>query len=344
MNILITGAGGFIGSSAAEYFTKKNHRVIGIDNLSRSQLLGNKSIKCDQNWNYLKNTYPQIQLLKIDIRSEEQINELFQKNSFDVIIHTAGQTAIKTSIESPSEDMSNNFLGTFILLEASRRYSSKPAFLFCSTNKVYGENPNKLEMIEGSTRYFYRDSNFLGINENFPIDNTMHTPYGISKLTAEQYVQEYGFTYGLRTGVFRMSCIYGPNQMSFEDQGWLLFLIKQALKNENIRIYGNGKQVRDILYIDDLLRLYDLFILNDQLGSQVFCAGGGKQNSISIIELLQLLESKLKISIAYTIHDWREGDQKLYFSNISKAKQLLNWEPKINFKSGIDQILEKNIF
>lgn len=340
INLLVSGAGGFIGFHVAIFFSTRGYNVIGIDNLSRGILLGDTKNKYDRNWNFLEKNYPKIELYQIDIRDEENIKKLFSKYKFEIIIHTAGQTAIKQSIENPHIDMNNNFLGTFILLEAARYHCKNPIFLYCSTNKVFGENPNQIHIIEDDFRYKYDNIHYLGINETFSIDQTKHTPYGMSKLAADLYIQEYAMTYGFRAGIFRMSCIYGPNQLSFEDQGWVAHIIKQVLLGNEIKVYGDGKQVRDILYIDDLIDVYDRFIMNQKIGSQVFCVGGGKDNSISILELLKILEKELKKSINFRIFPWRQADQKIYISDITKARDLLNWKPKITIQEGIKRTIE----
>lgn len=341
MKYLIIGGAGFIGSHAADYYSSKNHDVIIIDNFSRSRLLKKEGYYGEQNWPKLKSKYPHIKLFREDVRNTKKIDSIFKNIQPDVIINAAGQTAIAPSIEDPREDMENNFLTTFNVLEASRKYCQNPTILYCSTNKVYGDNPNKIQIIEDKLRYKFQDPDFIGFNEEYSIDNSIHTPYGASKLAADIYTQEYSKTYGIKTGIFRMSCIYGPNQMSFEDQAWVTFLIKKAIKDGSVNIFGNGKQVRDILYIDDLIRLYDNFITNPDCGSQIFCVGGGMKNSISILELLNLIEDKFGQTIKKNYFTWRKGDQKIYISDISKAKNILGWEPSVSVFDGIGKLIDE---
>ncbi|MHA1821966.1 MAG: GDP-mannose 4,6-dehydratase [Promethearchaeota archaeon] len=340
-NILVAGGAGFIGSNVALYFNKKGHNITVLDNLSRSKLLNKPDHPCDQNWKMLQRVAPEIELIKGDIRDFDLLEKVYKVHNFDIIFQMAGQTAITTSIENPREDFENNVVGTFNLLEAARKWSNeKPTFIFCSTNKVFGENPNIIKLVEKELRYEAADPNFNGINENFSIDLTEHTPYGASKLAADIYVQEYGKLYGMKTGVFRMSCIYGPNQISFEDQGWVVHIINKALKDHSVNIFGNGKQVRDILWVEDLLDLHDKFI-NSPIDSDVFCVGGGKENTISILELIKFIEDKLEIKIERKYYPWRNADQKYYFTDISKANRILGWEPKVKAWEGVGKIVEE---
>jgi len=309
--MLITGAAGFIGSNLIKHFGG-----IGIDNCSRSNLLG-KNVGdnslfirkyCKDFWGY-------------DIKDNNFYG--LKNEDLDVIIHCAAQTAVTSSLKDPRTDFEINALGTFNLLELARKNDSK--FLYCSTNKVYGDNVNNFELIEKETRYEFKD--IKGISENCSIDLTGHSPYGCSKLAADLYVQEYAKTYGLKTGVFRMSCIYGENQLGCSDQGWVDWFKKRAYSGKPITIYGNGKQVRDVLNVKDLVNLFDIFIKINKSG--VYNIGGGSENTISLLELLEKLpETEIKFD------NWRNSDQKVYISDISKVKKELKWEPKI----GVDEI------
>ncbi len=340
MNILITGGGGFIGSQAAEYFSSRDNNLILIDNFSRSKLLNN-NIPCDQNWIRIKKKIPNIELFEFDLRKTNDLNKILVEHEFDVILHAAGQTAVTSSIKNPIEDFENNLKVTLNVLESARKYNEDAIILYCSTNKVYGDKPNTLEIIAGKKRYSYRNPDFLGIKENFGIDSSIHTPYGASKLAGDIYVQEYSHIYGLKTGVFRMSCIYGENQNATEDQGWLVFLINKAIREGRVNIFGDGKQVRDVLYVGDLVELFKRFIDKyDNVGSQVFCIGGGRNNTISILELLDILETELGKNIDREFHQQRKGDQKIYCSDITKAENNLNWKPKIGVNEGIKKIIE----
>ena len=255
MRILVTGGAGFIGSHVAEYFSEKGYEVIALDNLKRGEILG-KNISLEHNIEFL-NGLSNVSFVKGDIRDFSLLKNLCK--DVDVIIHAAAQVAVTTSLKNPREDFEINAIGTFNVLEAARL--SGTAVVYCSTNKVYGDNVNKIPVVEKNKRYEFADDKYKhGVPENFPIDLCEHTPYGCSKLAGDIYVQEYGHVYGLETGVFRMSCIYGERQFGVEDQGWVAWFAIAALLNKPITIYGDGKQVRDVLYVKDLIEAFDAFI------------------------------------------------------------------------------------
>jgi CDP-paratose 2-epimerase len=332
--ILVTGGAGFIGSHVAEYYAKKGEEVIVLDNLSRAEILGKVVGDPLYNWNYLKQ-YGNLKLVKGDIRSFEQVRGIAK--DINVIIHVAAQVAVTTSIANPRIDFEINTLGTFNVLEVARLEDAN--LIFTSTNKVYGENVNKIPVIEKETRYEYADPSFRkGIPETFPIDLTGHSPYGCSKLAADIYVQDYAYTYGLKTGVFRMSCIYGERQFGIEDQGWVSWFAIATLTGKPITIYGNGKQVRDVLYVGDLINAFDKF-LNSNLKHEVFNIGGGPKNTLSLLELLEMLKRMSGMNPKISFADWRPADQKVYISNINKAKALLNWEPKTTPEDGVGRLV-----
>jgi len=338
--VIVTGGGGFIGSHVAEYFAKQDmNKVIVIDNLSRAKLLQRDDKNTLYNWNYLRK-YDNIEFYQRDIRDLNFLKELFKASEVDAIIHTAGQTAVTTSIVDPLSDFENNLVGTFNILEATRLSNQDPSIVFCSTNKVFGENVNKCEIQEKDTRYVFKKEYENGISEDFPTDLCEHTPYGASKYCADIYFQEYGRIYGLKTGVFRMSCIYGTRQFGFEDQGWVAHFVISAIMDKKINIFGDGKQVRDLLYVSDLIAAFDSFIKNsNKIKHGVFCMGGGKDNTLSLIELISLLRKKLNKNIELEFFDWRPSDQKVYISNISKAKKALNWGPIIKPQNGVEKLI-----
>jgi CDP-paratose 2-epimerase len=345
MKICITGIVGFVGSHVAEFYAKQGYEVIGIDNFSRSRLLGSNVA---DNSEYLIK-YPNITIYNMDLRNYKNILSLFKSNpNIDVVIHCAAQTAVTKSITNPKEDFENNVIGSFNLLEAIRESGQKPILLHCSTNKVYGDNINYIPLIEKDTRYKINEDFFdegfseFGITEEFLIDHTSHTPYGVSKLSADLYFQEYAHQYGFKVGVFRCSCLYGTRQMGVEDQGWISHFIYSALKDLTINIFGDGKQVRDVLYVSDLVEVFDLFIKSN-LQHEVFNIGGGQENTLSLLELIEILELKLNKDIQLQFHEWRSSDQKVYISDISKAQKLLNWKPKISPIEGIEKVL-KDLF
>jgi len=339
MKVLVTGGAGFVGSHVAEYYAKNGSEVVVFDNLSRVEILGKSVGDPLYNWNYLKNNYGNVELVKGDIRSFEEVKAV--SKDVDAIVHTAAQVAVTTSLSDPRTDFEINALGTFNVLEAARLNDA--ALVFCSTNKVYGENVNKIPIIEKETRYEYADPRYKnGIPETFPIDLTGHSPYGCSKLAADIYVQDYAHTYGLKTAVFRMSCIYGERQFGVEDQGWLSWFIIATLTDKPITIYGDGKQVRDVLYISDLVEAFDKF-LNSNLKHEVFNIGGGPENTLSLLELLNVLEELTHKHPNLSFSDWRQADQKVYISNIDKAKRLLNWNPKVAPKEGVSKLVNWTI-
>lgn len=327
MNILITGGLGFIGINTAIFFAKsKENQIYILDNFSRR---GNA-------YNYATlSKYKNIHFVFKDIKNYFDIENIFKTHKFDTIIHLAAQVAVTTSVTNPREDFDINCLGTFNLLECCRQYSTDSIIIYASTNKVYGDF--HIDLIESNTRY--EANKFLGINENQQID--FHSPYGCSKGCGDQYVIDYSRIYGLKTVVLRQSCVYGINQFGIEDQGWVSWFGIASIFDKEITIYGNGKQVRDILYIDDLIRLYNTIIENiDSCNGQAYNIGGGIENTISLLELISLLSNKLNKNISYSFSDWRPGDQKLYISDISKTTNQLAWKPEISISQGIDNMLE----
>jgi CDP-paratose 2-epimerase len=334
MKVLVTGGAGLVGSHAAEYFAKKNDEVIILDNLMRSQLFGSKKETVEYNWHYLEK-YPNIKRIKGDIRSKEDVMKALN-GGVDVVIHTAAQPGVPSSVRQPTDDFNINAFGTLNVLECTRKISPSACFIYCSTNKVYGENVDKITLVEKETRYSFKD--IKGISESMPIDHAGHTPYGASKYTGDIYTQEYHYIYGMKTAVFRMSCIYGTRQFGFEDQGWVAWFIIATLTDQPITIYGNGKQVRDLLYVDDLIQAYDLFIQSD-VKHAVWNIGGGPENTISLIEFLNMLEEKLKKKPEVKFSSWRPSDQKVYISDISKVKKDLNWQPKISVEEGVNKLI-----
>jgi CDP-paratose 2-epimerase len=333
VSILITGAAGFVGSHAVEEFSKKGYEILGCDNLSRKRLLRKELIREDYNWNYIAKL-PNVKLFKVDITNFEELKRLPKA---DIIIHCAAQVAVTTSIENPREDFMINALGTFNILELARLNDS--LLIFTSTNKVYGDNVNKIPLKEGEKRYYIASSYYeKGINEEFPVDLTAHTPYGSSKLTGDIYVQDYAHTYGLRTYVLRMSCIYGERQFGVEDQGWVAWFVIATLTGKEITIYGNGKQVRDLLYVKDLVKLMEILI-NMKPKSDVFNVGGGLENSVSLLELLDKIESKTGKKPMIKFSSWRPFDQLFYISDISKINKITGWKPEHNVDKGLEKMI-----
>lgn len=334
--IVVTGGAGFVGSHAAEFFARKGWNVTVLDNLSRPSVRGFGLNTKTFNWNYLS----KLNLVKL-VHGSVLNRTLLQKmmKDADAVLHTAGQVAVTTSLENPAHDFDTNMRGTFNVLEACRNSGKNTRLAFCSTNKVYGENVNSIPVSAMGKRYSFSGTQWKrGIPETFSVDNCKHSPYGASKLSADIYVQEYGQTYGLATGCFRMSCIYGDRQFGNEDQGWVAHFVISALLGKGVTIYGNGKQVRDVLYVDDVVKAYEAFI-KSSLPSGVFNIGGGSENTISLLELLQLIKIEHGLTMPVGYGPWRNSDQKVYVSDISKAARVLGWRPQITPKDGVAKLL-----
>jgi len=335
MRILITGGAGLVGSHCAEYFAKKQDKVIVLDNLMRSELFDYDKKSVEYNWNYLAD-FKNISRIKGDVRERDDVLRAIGEG-VDVVIHTAAQPGVSSSVRNPREDFSINALGTLNVLECLRKKSKDAVFIYTSTNKVYGENVDRIPLKELETRYVY--DGIKGVSDEMNTDLTGHTPYGVSKLCGDLYTQEYAHIYGMKTGVFRMSCIYGIRQFGFEDQGWVAWFIIAALRNLPINIYGDGKQVRDLLYVTDLIEAFDKFIKSD-LKHGIFNIGGGENNTISLLEFLEKLEKLTEKKPKINFSDWRPSDQKVYISDISKIKEKLNWQPKVSIDEGIKRLID----
>ncbi len=325
-SLLITGGAGFIGSNIADRFLKKGVSVTIFDNLVR---YGTK-----ENISWLKKRYSRLKVIVGDIRNYQQVKKAVKGKS--VVIHLAAQVAVTTSVSDPRTDFEINALGTFNLLESIRNSKQKSILIFSSTNKVYGGMEN-IKIIKKKTRYAYSDLHF-GISEDQPLD--FHSPYGCSKGSADQYVRDYSRIYGIPTVVFRQSCIYGPRQFGIEDQGWIAWFIIAASFGKTINVYGDGRQVRDVLYVDDLVDLFDTAINKINIAKgKIYNVGGGINNTLSIWhEFKPLLENLFQKKIKVSYLDWRPGDQKVYISDIRLVERELGWKPKINVESGINKL------
>ncbi len=327
-NIFITGGVGFIGINVAKYYLKKGFNVKVYDSLFRPGVEKNLEILKSEKHNNLK-------VVKADIRDFETLKN--EVSGSDVVFHFAGQTAVTTSVVNPRADFEANALGTFNVCEAVRQAAPRATLGYSSTNKVYGAIPAS-QSREDKKRY--TPTNFEnGFPESLPLD--FYSPYGCSKGTGDQYVRDYHRIYGINSFVFRQSCIYGTYQLGVEDQGWLAHFILMAINNKTLTIYGDGKQVRDVLFIDDLVDAYDKAINKiDEIRGEIFNIGGGRTNTISLLELVDEIEKLNGKKFDLKFADWRPGDQKIYISDISKSKKLLNWEPKINTKIGIKKLFD----
>lgn len=327
MKVLITGGAGFIGCNIARFYLEKKADVIILDNLSR------KGARENLEW---LTTLGKIEFFDQDICDFEGLREkIFAFRDADIIYHMAAQVAVTTSVTDPRSDFDANALGTFNLLESIRLSGGDPVIIFASTNKVYGEMTD-LEVIEDGGRYQYKDMP-QGIGETRQLD--FHSPYGCSKGSADQYIVDYSRIYGLKTVCARQSCIYGPRQFGVEDQGWVAWFTISASLGKPVTIYGDGKQVRDVLHVNDLVEFFHAAYENiDKVKGMAFNIGGGPGNQMSLLELLEFLEEKTGSKIERTFTDWRPGDQKIYVSDIRKVKKYLGWEPKINRDKGAQML------
>lgn len=326
--ILITGGAGFIGINLAEYFlANRDNFVVIYDNLSR------KGVENNLKW-LLSMKYKNLQFVKGDIRNYKKLSETVK--GYDEIYHLAAQVAVTKSVEEPLEDFSINAEGTLYLLEAVRKKAPGAVFIFASTNKVYGELLH-VKFREGRTRYFPVKKK-QGIDENENLD--FHSPYGCSKGAADQYVRDYHRIYGLKTVVFRQSCIYGEHQYGNEDQGWVAHFIIRSLLGRKLSIYGDGKQIRDLLDVSDLIRAYKLAADNiEKTRGEIYNIGGGADNTFSLLELIAFLEETLGMKIKLEFSGWRPGDQKVFVSNNSKLKRALDWQPAVSKEAGAQKLI-----
>jgi CDP-paratose 2-epimerase len=328
MKIFITGGAGFIGFHLADFYLKQNHKVIIFDNFLRK---GTKENAASLKARYDKN----LNIIKGDIRNFFKLKK--EIGGSDVIFHLAAQVAVTTSITNPREDFEINAQGSFNVLEASRKKAPKAILIYSSTNKVYG-GMEDIKIRKLKNRYQYVELR-NGIPEERYLD--FHSPYGCSKGAADQYFRDYFRIYKLKTVIFRQSCIYGTHQFGIEDQGWVAWFTIAAALDKKITIYGDGKQVRDVLFVDDLVRAFDQAIKNiKNVQGQIYNIGGGPQHTLSLLELIDFLEKKLKRKIKYRFEDWRPGDQPVYISNIAKAKRDLKWQPKTNYKNGVTKLFK----
>jgi len=335
MKILVTGGAGMVGSHAADYWASQGHEVVALDNLMRSRFFGSPKESVEYNWKRLS-TLPRIQTVLGDVRNAEDVRRAVG-DGVDAVLHAAAQPGVGFSIRHPQEDFAINALGTLQVLETVRQVSPKASVIYCSTNKVYGTNVDQVLLLERDTRYAFADG-IRGISEAMSVDLAGHTPYGVSKLTGELYVQDYAYTFGLRTAAFRMSCIYGTNQFGFEDQGWLAHFTISALLDRPITICGNGKQVRDTLYVEDLIQAFDRFLHRPDARG-VYNIGGGPAHTLSLLELLDELKRTVGRLPAVRFAEWRPSDQRVYVSDISKVSEALGWTPQVSPTEGVGRVV-----
>lgn len=321
MKILVTGSSGLIGSEAVEYFDRQGHTVFGVDNNMRQVFFGPMG---DTSWNLarLRRVTRHFTHYDLDIRDKQRVFDLFKEHRFDLVIHCAAQPSHDKAKEIPILDFEVNAVGTVNLLEATRQYCRDAVFIHMSTNKVYGDAPNELPMVELSTRYDYaRPEDYDGIDETCRIDRCLHSLFGASKTAADVMAQEYGRYYGMKVGIFRGGCLTGPAHSGVELHGFLSYLVKVAVTGQTYTIYGyKGKQVRDQIHSHDVIRAMEEFARNPRPG-EVYNIGGGRTNSASVLESIAMVEELIgrKINWVYDERN-RVGDHICYISNLGKFK------------------------
>ena len=329
--ILVTGGAGFIGTNLANSFLRQDQPVHIFDNLSRPGT--------ERNVAELLECFPgRVLFTQADVRDRNAVREAVR--TAQTVYHLAAQVAVTTSLEDPLADAETNLTGTLNMLEAIRTGDGNKPLLFTSTNKVYG-HLGHVALREEASRYEPKDGALttLGAGEDQPLE--FLSPYGCSKGSADQYVLDYARSYGLQAAVFRMSCIYGPYQLGSEDQGWVAHFLRQALKGEPITIYGDGKQVRDLLFVEDLVRAMRIAV--DKIAmtaGEAFNMGGGTSNSASLLEVLSQIKA---LTGEAPRVDWgaeRMGDQRWYVADTSKASRVLDWKPETSIRQGLRRLLD----
>jgi CDP-paratose 2-epimerase len=328
---LITGGAGFIGCNLAHRLLSQGQRVMLYDNLSRAGV--------HRNVRWLRDTHgDRVELIVADVQDAETLASAVRRAGR--VYHFAAQVAVTTSLVDPIHDFLVNARGTLNLLEAIRATSHRPPLVFTSTNKVYG-GLEDVTLSTSSSRYAPTDARLaaVGVDESRPLD--FHSPYGCSKGTADQYVLDYARSYGLAAAVFRMSCIYGPHQFGTEDQGWVAHFLIRAIEGQPIVLYGDGRQVRDVLFVGDLV---DALVLAQRkmpmISGRAFNIGGGAQNTTSLIELLDLITEIHGKRPEVELNEWRTGDQRYYVSNTARFQAATGWKPAVGVKDGVRQLYE----
>jgi CDP-paratose 2-epimerase len=326
---LITGGAGFVGSTLAHRLLEAGRRVIVFDNLSRNGVRANlRRLQAQHS--------DRLEIQVADVRDEVAVARAVE--AADEVYHFAAQVAVTTSLRAPLEDFETNALGTLNVLEAARRRRRAPAMIFTSTNKVYGALSD-VALKRSGRRYVPVEQGIgeHGIRESQPLD--FHSPYGCSKGAADQYVLDYARSYELPAVVFRMSCIYGPNQYGNEDQGWVAHFVIQARAGAPVVIFGDGCQVRDLLYVEDLVDAF-LAARRDitRIGGTAFNIGGGPANALSLLEFVSLLEEQLDLEVRTRFGDWRVGDQRYYVTDTSRFSAATGWRPRISPSDGVARL------
>lgn len=329
-SVLITGGAGFIGTNLAAHQLRLGRSVTVLDDFSRRG--------SDLNAEWLQKEHPgsELRVVRADIRTDLDVLQREVARA-DVVYHMAAQVAVTLSVTDPRHDFEVNALGTFNVLDAARRCSTPPIVVYASTNKVYGKMADVAIERRGD-RYAYRDLPH-GIDESRPLE--FYSPYGCSKGTGDQYALDFDRIYGVPTIVFRQSCIYGTHQFGIEDQGWLAWFAICALQQNPVTIFGDGRQVRDVLFIDDLTNAYEAAVQRiDVTRGKAYNIGGGPANTLSLLELVDLLKGEFELPVEYSFDEWRPGDQLVYVSDVRRAKADFDWTPSTSPRDGVAQMIQ----
>lgn len=328
-DVLITGGAGFIGSNTAAHYLSQGAHVTILDNFTR------RGSESNAKW-LQQHGDGRLTIIREDVRSRGPVLSAAVERA-EIVFHLAAQVAVTTSVTDPRDDFEINALGTFNVLEAVRNSSSRPIVVYASTNKVYGKMGDA-GVVAREGRYEYEDLPY-GAGEQRLLD--FYSPYGCSKGCGDQYVVDYARIYGLRTLAFRQSCIYGPRQFGVEDQGWIAWFAIRALQNRPVTIYGDGRQVRDVLHVQDLISCYEAAIDRiETTTGQAYNVGGGPSNTMSLLELIDLLERKLGSRLEYTFDDWRPGDQRVFIADIRRAESDFGWKPTLGPAEGVGRLVD----
>jgi CDP-paratose 2-epimerase len=329
MKWIVTGAAGFIGCNASAALLARGDEVVGIDNLSRPGT--------ERNLDWLRERGGRFDFVRCDVRDEHELEATFAAHTgAHAVLHLAGQVAVTTSIRDPRADFEVNARGTFNVCEATRLHAPAAVLVNASTNKVYGEGATDVELMNGR---WWSVSAPEGIDESVPLD--FHSPYACSKGAADQYVVDYGRTYGLRSVSLRQSCIYGPRQFGIEDQGWVAWLTAAALGRQPFTIFGDGRQVRDVLFVDDLVALYIACAESpDVVAGRALNVGGGADNALSLLELVAYLEHRLGRRPEFALDEARLGDQRFFVADARAVRELLGWRPMVGVDEGLSRLVD----
>jgi CDP-paratose 2-epimerase len=328
-NVLITGGAGFIGTNLANAQLAMGRTVTVLDDFSR------RGSDLNAQWLRKQHPEPRLRVVRSDITADRDTLQREVARA-DVVYHLAAQVAVTLSVSDPRHDFNVNALGTFNVLDAARRCSRPPVVVYASTNKVYGKMADVV-IEQRENRYAYRDLT-LGVDESRPLE--FYSPYGCSKGAGDQYAMDFDRIYGVPSVVFRQSCIYGTHQFGIEDQGWLAWFAICALNGSGVTIFGDGRQVRDVLFVDDLCRAYEAAVQNiDRTRGKAYNIGGGPANTLSLLELVDLFQGHFNLEMSCSYGDWRPGDQRVYVSDVRRAGVDFGWMPSTSPEEGVGKML-----